>query len=374
MRSDALVRACRILGRLWLEEPRATDLPALRAMPGLSEALALQAGGDDAQLVDALAVEYQRLLGFNLPPYESLFLDPSAMLQAPSTGRLQALYREAGWRIPADVRAAADDHLGVELLALAELLASDRQAWAERLLVEHLALWLPVFIEALERLGPAPFYRTLGALTLGTVMGMLPDAQGTRLPAALAIDPRSEGDRAAGSSEAFAAPEVQALLDAAWQDAARMPGRAPRAARTGVAGDGAGVRDGASPEEAADEGLGLRELVRQLCAPFSAGFFLSRHDLAALARAADLPGASGDRAQMLESLLRSAGAYGMVETLITSLLARIDEADASYAACEETWAAWSGTGQAWRARLLGSRALLGVALDRSERPTGPMPI
>ncbi|MCB9177696.1 MAG: molecular chaperone TorD family protein [Caldilineae bacterium] len=347
-----------------------TDLPALRAMPGFPDALALQARGDDAALVEALAVEYQRLLGFNLPPYESLFVDPSAMLQAPSTGRVRTLYREAGWQIPSDVRAAADDHLGAELLALAELFASGRPALAQRLVDQHLARWLPVFIEAYERLDPAPFYRTLGALTLGTVMGMLPEAPCPAPRAELDSDPgrAAQSPRAAGSSDPAASPEVQALLDAAWQDAARMPGRAPRAARAVEA------VDPASTPLDPDGGLGLRELVRQLCAPQSAGFFLSRHDLAVMARAADLPGAAGDRSHMFESLLRSAGAYGMVEPVVAGLLARIDEADASYAAMQETWAAWSATGGLWRARLVASRALLAEALDRSERPTGPMPI
>ena len=52
------------------------------------------------------------------------------MLMAPASDRVQALYRQAGWHIPDKSRAGAPDHLGLELLALADWLEADHVALA----------------------------------------------------------------------------------------------------------------------------------------------------------------------------------------------------------------------------------------------------
>ncbi|MBK8541517.1 MAG: molecular chaperone TorD family protein [Ardenticatenia bacterium] len=171
MIDPAHARALQLLGRLWVEELRLEDLPLLAALPELADSLD-RAGSAD---LTELAAEHQRLFGFNLPPYESVFLDPSGMLDAPATARLRALYRDAGWAPPAGLRAAADDHLGLQLLALADMAAGGQEALAERLLTEHLALWAPLCVAALRRLQPHPFYQTLGALSLGLLLNALPD-------------------------------------------------------------------------------------------------------------------------------------------------------------------------------------------------------
>ncbi|HBY93970.1 MAG TPA: hypothetical protein DEP84_08405, partial [Chloroflexi bacterium] len=149
---DPVADAFRILGHFWLEEVRPDDIATIAALPELGDALP-ETG---AAALDDLAVEYQRLFGFNLPPYESVFIDPSAMLFAPVTARVQALYRRGNWSPPADVRVGAPDHLGLELLALADGLADGRHEFARRLHAEHLALWVPPLIQALRRLAPQP--------------------------------------------------------------------------------------------------------------------------------------------------------------------------------------------------------------------------
>ena len=78
--TEPLAPALRILSHFWLEELRIDDLSLLQSLPELAETLP-QTG--TAELTD-LSVEYQRLFGFNLPPYESVFIDPSAMLMAPN--------------------------------------------------------------------------------------------------------------------------------------------------------------------------------------------------------------------------------------------------------------------------------------------------
>ena len=86
----------RILCHFWLEEVKPGDAKTIIALPELAQTLFPV----EAATFTDLAVEYQRLFGFNLPPYESVFVDPSAMLMAPATERVQNLYQSAGWSHP----------------------------------------------------------------------------------------------------------------------------------------------------------------------------------------------------------------------------------------------------------------------------------
>jgi len=79
--TGSFISALRLLGHFWLEEIKADDAETIAALPELAQTLPHI---DSAALTD-LAAEYQRLFGFNLPPYESVFIDPSVMLMAPAT-------------------------------------------------------------------------------------------------------------------------------------------------------------------------------------------------------------------------------------------------------------------------------------------------
>src|SRR5262245_57567155 len=89
--TSPIATALRLLSHFWLEEVRPDDLATITALSPLAETLP---NPNPATLTD-LAVEYQRLFGFNLPPYESVFIDPSMMLLAPATARVQTLYQQA---------------------------------------------------------------------------------------------------------------------------------------------------------------------------------------------------------------------------------------------------------------------------------------
>ena len=69
-----VVAALHILSQFWLEEIRSDDVEIIAALPELAQTLP---NFDSATLTE-LAVEYQRLFGFNLSPYESVFIDPEA--------------------------------------------------------------------------------------------------------------------------------------------------------------------------------------------------------------------------------------------------------------------------------------------------------
>lgn len=327
--SDPLISALRLLGHFWLEEVQPADLPTIAALPELTAALPQT----NQTALSGLAVEYQRLFGFNLPPYESLFIDPSVMLLAPATARVQTLYRQAGWTPPAQLRVGAPDHVGLELLALAELKAkAEVEAKEEivglgyRLQTEHLALWAPAFILTLRRLNPHPFYAILGDLTLELLLATLP----ADLPFSLLANPFPVLPPPPVYKDRLNLDlEVEENMDFSQE----------------ISGE-------------TETGLGLRELVKRLLTPCEAGLFLTREDLARINRSLDLPSVMGERASMLEVLFRQAGEYGLVPALLDHLHHLLADTDAAYLGWAEEYPAWTPYAQAWRKRVAATQAIL----------------
>lgn len=294
------------LARAWLEEVTEEDLIAYEGLPGLS--CALPAHGEDP-LTD-LAVDFQRLFGFNVPPYESVFLDPSAMLMAPATARVEAFYRQAGWHPPGDARVGAADHLGLELWLLGDLMGSGRLDMAQALVQGHLAYWLPVLARTLARLDAHAFYAALADETVDAVLALL------RPP---------PGD--------VAFPELPP---------------APRYLGHGMP----------EPAEEDDTGPGLKKLVRHLLTPRLAGLYLTRDDLGRLSKRLQLPPVMSSRQRMLTQLFRLAGEYDEVEGLLAGLGAILAAEDAAYAQLAERYPAWAPYARLWQARLEATRALV----------------
>lgn len=312
--TDPIKEALHLLGRFWLEEVRPENLKLIAALPELAQALP----GLDATVLEQLAVEYQRLFGFNLPPYESIFVDPSVMLAAPATERVQHLYRRAGWQPPAGIRVGAPDHVGLELLALADGLASSQTALTVELHRRHLALWLPPLVLTLRRLKPRPFYEVLGDLTLALILDTLPeDKQG---------------------------PEI--ILACAR---AKPPGRA------------APVLPGEAFWKGDDTGenlVGLRDVVQEFLPPCRVGLFLTREDIARMSQALDLPGIMGERARMLENLFRLAGQYDLLPALFEQLDQLLGEVRRAYQTLLEDYPLWKVYADLWLERLGSTQSLL----------------
>ena len=313
--NPSILAALRILSHFWLEEIRPDDLATIAALPGLADTLPQTS---EAVLTD-LAVEYQRLFGFNLPPYESIFIDPSAMLQAPATARVQALYQEAGWTPPAQVRVGAPDHVGLELLALADLEAKAKaeaeeelEGLAYRLQTQHLGLWVPAFVLALHRLEPHSFYAALADLTLDLLLTTLPPTS------PFTIDP----------FPSLPPPPV-------YDHEGRLIPLAERQSETG-----------------------LRAIINHLLIPCKAGLFLTREDMACLSRQLDLPTVMGERAYMLETLFRLAGQYELVPALLDQLGQLLAQADAAYQGWGEEYPAWTPYADAWRRRVATTQVTL----------------
>lgn len=340
------VAALRVLGRLWLLELRAEDVSAIATFPELRIALGegpAGAGADEERLL-ALAIEHQRLFGMGLPPFESVFLDPSARLMAPATARVAALYAEAGWTPPPAVRAAAPDHLGAELLALADL-ATARPSLAQRLHTRHLALWAPVCVLGLGACRPDPFYAALGDLTLRLLLGTLTP------------DPLPEGE---DPFPDLPPPPVYrgtglALPAAQPADSPRRPSPAP----------------GEVPE------LSLSAVLDQLLTPCRAGLFLTREDLLGIARGLDLPTGFGERRRALGGLFAAAGEADRLVPLLDRLDRRWAAAGAIIEAWLSEWPAAQPYAAAWLARLGATRAAIAAwraqAADLDAAPGGDPP-
>lgn len=304
--------ALRLLGGYWLEEIRPADLPTLAQLPGLAETLP---GAGPAALTE-LAVEYQRLFGFNLPPYESVFVDPSGMLNAPATALVQRSYVQAGWAPPSGARFGAPDHLGLELLALADSLQMPDPLADLPLLTYHLALWAPVFNLTLERLDPHPFYARLGELTLALILEALPAE-----PLPLGTDPFPRLPPAPLYRGTYQAPTEQSTSQA---DA---------------------------PQENTQQGESLRQVLSHLLTPRLAGLYFTRQDLVAAGIALQLPGGVGDRRHMLKTLLQLAAQYELLPGLFEHLARLCQSAASSYAELAQANPAWTVYEQAWQSRL-----------------------
>jgi TorA maturation chaperone TorD len=335
----------RVLAHFWLSEVRSADIDALAALPDLAATLP---DTNPAALTD-LAVEYQRITGFSLPPYESVFVDPSAMLMAPATARVEALYRAAGWAPPAGARIGAADHLGAELLALADWKdAGGRESrytsFASQLHTQHLALWVPVWVEALADVRPHPFYARMGELTLALVLGTLPEAG---LP--VGIDP---------FPDLPPPPVYRASDDGTGRAESGHPGEhdRPDPGSTGESNAAGPNAAGSNAVESSD--TSLRAVLRHLLTPRDAGLYLTRDAIAAIGRTIDLPIALGERRFALDALFRAAGQYDRVPVLLAALGERVDRADSTFTAWADVYPLWQAHGGAWRMRLARTRALL----------------
>jgi TorA maturation chaperone TorD len=190
LRAECAARAnlYRLLAGVFVEEPGIEFLASLRA-PAAQGALA-QAGvrfGDDftqpdlAALADALAGEYTTMFvasgGF--PPVESVRLT-GRYQQAPHFD-VREIYRRAGFTVGKGRFQVFDDHLGVELLFVAELLdrcvaALDRGDLAgyraterdiKRFWTLHPGRWVRGYCQLVERATEHSLYREMARFLAG---------------------------------------------------------------------------------------------------------------------------------------------------------------------------------------------------------------
>ncbi len=262
------------------------------------------------ELLDELAAEHHATFAVGVFPYAGVFLDGSA--QAGSyADEVMLRYARAGFTPLLDELPA--DHLGVELAFLAFVTGAEADAIADgreqlaagldRTLAEFLDVcvlgYLPALLTAAEELPNSGFWVVL----LGEILALVAEHR-ARLP---------------GAIEPVALRGLGELLD--------------------------------------DPRTGLRRIAEQLLTPAASGVFLSRSDIAALARGRELPRGFGSRLLMLDNLLRSAVEYGELTPLLAALDDRLARRDHGLARLAVAYGLDLAVAP-WRDALARSRALL----------------
>lgn len=304
-------RAYTLFGRLYLDGLTGETLLRVQAIPELVETL------PDSFDADEAAADHQHLFGFNLFPYQSIFLDPSGLLGGDIAERALQCYQEAGFDVQDGSESA--DHIGHELHLLAYLSGQEAKARQDRrsgslqraiglqrdFLDEQLLPWLPPLVQALGRQENA-FYAVLADLTLNLV--------------------------AEHRASLKPGPEVDFQL-------------------------------ASPPELLEDEKTGLKEIVGYLLRPIYSGIYMSRDDIGRLARWHSLPRGFGDRQQMSLNLLRSAANYGGLSAILSQLqdLARSWSATYAEMALDPSLSPFASQ---WHSRASKTGDILDVMMDR----------
>jgi TorA maturation chaperone TorD len=239
-------------------------------------ARAIASYGGDA---DALAADHQHVFGIACPPYESALLEPDGSLGGEVSDRARRAVAAAG--VSSGPGGEPPDHLSAQLYALAlvsgaeadaiddgkDAEATRARALARHLLDGHLLRWLPSLAIAVARCGRA-------------------------FPSAL----------------------VETALDVALQH------------RSVLGAPDAADLDLALPPIALslhEKGTGLDEIAALLARPARAGALLGRDDVARLGRASRTPRGFGDRATMIENLLRTGAQLGSLGEVIDAIAATL---------------------------------------------------
>lgn len=256
-----------VIGRLLIAPPSAQLWAEAVVLPELATAMTDQP--------ESLAVAYEQTFGRNVYPYESLYRDEELMLNTAAAEQVAAFYATCGFTPPQTI--GAPDHLGVEFIFFARLIATEATAladgdsglqhWAHQhaafFLSNHLATWVPVWAHAVQRIPGHPFYQTLTTLAVEFI--------------------ESELERLQPSP-----PSSRAYIPLATTDAST-------------------------------ETDDLNTLVRHLITPVRAGIFFSRTDCSQMARRLGFSIPIGDRFTMMRTLFETAGEFEQAAGLIVAL-------------------------------------------------------
>jgi len=328
-----------LLARLYLDEPSAGLVASLRELPPFAEHIPPESAAD-AWLAD-VAVEYQRLFGMNVYPYESIFVDQELMLNTRATEQVARMYQECSFdRLGA--RAGAPDHLSLELRLMHELITAELHAqasgdaaglrWARAqqalCLHDHLARWAPICAQTIARVTTQPLYAVLATLTTELVLS---DFDAVPAPVVL---PQIVLERH------LTCRETRPCVDDRDLDAESS------------------ARLGSGDNVNAEDARGINAIVRRLITPATTGVLLTRADISGLGRRLQLPITVGERFQMLRGLFDAAGQFDHLHALLDSLGELFMEEDEAVAALMAACPAWSGYGQDWRQRIASGQSLI----------------
>lgn len=295
-----------VIGRLLIAPPSAQLWAEAVALPELATVMTDQP--------ESLAVAYEQTFGRNVYPYESLYRDEELMLNTAAADQVAAFYATCGFTPPQTV--GAPDHLGVEFLFLARLIATEAvaladgdsglQHWAHQhtasFLSNHLAVWVPVWAHAVQRIPGHPLYQTLTTLAVE-----------------------------------FIESELERLQPVPSSSRSYIPL----------------ATSAASPET--DD---LNTLIRHLITPVHAGIFFSRADCSQLARRLGFSIPIGDRFTMMRTLFETAGEFEQADGLIVALQEMMSAEAQRLSLLIDGQAAWQSFLAPWIERLERSQRLI----------------
>ncbi len=178
--------AYRLLSRFYYlpDEETVRQLSDLELVLGVvcPEAAEEIAGIRRATELEELKVDYSRLFvgPFQLlaPPYGSVHLEGTRRVMGDSAIDARNRYADAGLNVSQDLK-EAPDHIAIELEFMYYLIfkeieaieeldrsrAMDHLARQQQFLEDHLAVWLPLFAEEVEKGAVTGFYRNLAKAT-----------------------------------------------------------------------------------------------------------------------------------------------------------------------------------------------------------------
>ena len=243
-----------LFGRLLWEGLTPELLPYVQQIPELATAVPKFFDEDIA------AAHHQAVFGFNLFPFQSIFLDITGLAGGKEARRIQKFYGKVGFELDS---AVDPDHIAQLLMCLA-VLGSDgskrgRKQQAE-LLGQHLLRWLLPFTCALKQ-QKRDFYTALADLLLALV-----------------------ADHACDLTE-----------ELAERRSFKLP---------------------PPPDILGNKKNGWKEIATFLLTPPYTGIYVGRDDIGNLARHFRLPRGFGDRQQMFVNLFQSAVVYdGFAEVM-----------------------------------------------------------
>ncbi|MCB8942676.1 MAG: molecular chaperone TorD family protein [Ardenticatenaceae bacterium] len=283
-------------GRLLLEGLTPDLLPFVREVPELATAV------PDFYDSDIAAAHYQSIFGFNLFPFQSIFLDSTGLVGGREANRIQKFYGKVGFEGEAD---AEPDHISQLLFCMGVLCKDEsqkaRQQQAE-LLGQHVLRWLLPFTCALKQ-QKRPFYTALADVLL-----------------------------------AF-------IADHAHDLAAELAGQRPFTLPS-------------PPDILANKKNGWKEIAGFLLTPAATGIYLGRDAIGDLARQLKLPRGFGERQQMLVNLLQSAIVYDGFGEVVTALGEITAVYQAHYHECQHQFAQDVALASQWQARAAQTAELL----------------
>lgn len=312
-------RLAALLGALLLEEPG----PALAALARGVPALEPLAGGDPE-----VAVQYERLLLRDVPPYESVFLSDDGQLGGETARIVAGVYTRHGFDEDGRWRVAGADHLGLQLRFYAQLCAEESAGWeedrpdravaaveAERtFLAEHLGRWGAVAADVLASAAGAGPYQALAE--------------------ALADFLAEEADRLRPAPDH---PELPALEP-----------RVPPAR------------------------LGPARLARWLLAPGSSGAWLDAGTLADAALGLGIPWRASDPRSQFRKVIEDATDGGDLAALLAGLRPAVEQWRDRHAARESSATSAARIWRAWRLQAEQTLALIDrIAAGGGEQGTDP---